>query len=115
VQRRAILVLARDLDPDASVRALAASALEGRVLDLSTWTYDRAAPVAWITVLVGDGTPARPGAPQPARAGRIGVDGGLAVPVIADPDGALLVPGMAIGPSSLVLAPPLPPGDAGQR
>jgi len=108
VQRRPVLLLARDLDPDGGVRALATSALEGRVLDLATWTPHSRALVAWVTV-ASDDPAARAHAALAVRAD------GLGIPVVADPDGVLLVPAMPIGTSSLELAPPSSPGDAGAR
>jgi hypothetical protein len=39
----------------------------------------------------------------PPRAARLVRADGLAVPVVADPDGVLLVPGLPAGPASLLL------------
>lgn len=40
------------------------------------------------------------------RAARVVRPDGLAVPVVADPDGVLLVPGLPSGPATLLLARP---------
>jgi HEAT repeat protein len=90
-QREATLALARDLDPDAEVRALARSALAGRGLDRAGLAGDE---VAWIVL--------DPPAPLAAR---VAGAGGLALPVIADPDGVLVVAALPAGPASVVLAP----------
>jgi hypothetical protein len=111
LQRKPTLELASELDPDPGVRALARSALEGRVLDPAP--RGPAAPanaVAWIVVArQGEAARARPVGARLVRAD------GLAIPVIADPDGVLLVPGLPPGPASLSLAPPSDSGDAGDR
>ena len=118
VQRVAVLTLARDLDPDLSVRALARSALEGRVLDHvtpATAAGDPAAPgigVAWVSIVANDAA-AAPSASS--RAARVVRSDGLAVPVVADPDGVLVVPGLPPGAGSLLLAPPTPVRDAPRR
>ena len=107
-QRRRTLVLARDLDPDPAVRSLARAALEGRELDRPSAPL--ATGVAWITIVPNDGAEGAAG-----RAARVVRSDGLAVPVVADPDGVLLVPGMPPGPSSVLLASAARPGDAGHR
>jgi HEAT repeat protein len=97
VQRESTLVLARDLDPDDSVRALARAALAGRTLDLGVRPSLGLEPrrsVAWIAI---DGDHDAP------RAARIVRADGLALPVVADPDGVLLVPGLVPGAASLQL------------
>lgn len=99
VQRLATLAMARDLDPDEGVRSLARAALEGRTSDLSLRAVLGVEPrrsVAWITI--------RPVAKDaPPRAVRVARSDGLAVPVLADPDGVLLVPGLPPGPASILL------------
>jgi HEAT repeat protein len=107
VQRVATLTLARELDPDDGVRALARAALEGRDEE------PRLAPalgveprrsVAWITLQPSEGRgAARDALPRAARVVR---SDGLAVPVLADPDGVMLVPGLPPGLGSLLLARP---------
>lgn len=103
VQRAATLALARDLDPDDEVRALARSAIEGRNLDpivLAGGGIEATRPIAWIVVKPNDGTPS-----TAARAARLTRSDGLAIPVVADPDGVLLVPGLPPGVASLKIAP----------
>ena len=103
VQRLATLEVARDLDPDDDVRALARAALEGRVLDPGLRPALGAEPrrsVAWVTIQPNDGSPAQD---MPQRAARLVRADGLAVPAVADPDGVLIVPGMPAGPASLLL------------
>ena len=97
-QRVRTLTLARDLDPDPGVRALARSALEGRAMGDPGPV--RAGSAVWITLAPND-----PGAASAAagRAARIVRSDGVAVPVVADPDGVLLVPGLPPGPVSLLL------------
>jgi HEAT repeat protein len=123
VQRRAVLELARDLDPDESVRALATSALAGRRLEPTWGKPGRGAPVAWIEVDASEPPPAVPASGAASRArsmvalavargARVVRADGLAVPVVADPDGVLLVPGMTLGPSGVQLAPSAAPSEA---
>jgi HEAT repeat protein len=103
VQRAATLALARDLDPDDEVRALARSAIEGRNLDpivLAGGGIEATRPVAWIVVKPGDDTPS-----TAARSARLTRSDGLAIPVVADPDGVLLIPGLPPGVASLKIAP----------
>lgn len=98
-QRLKTLALARDLDPDPGVRALARSALEGRVL---TDAPPGPSSVAlWITLAAND--PSAVSAAQ-NRSARVVRADGIAVPVVADPDGVLLVPGVPPGPVSLFLS-----------
>ncbi len=104
VQRVATLVLARDLDPDDEVRSLARAALEGRALDPGLRPALGVEPrrsVAWVSVQANDGHAW--GHDAPPRAARLVRADGIAVPVMADPDGALLVPGLPAGPASLLL------------
>jgi cellulose synthase operon protein C len=98
----ATLTLARDLDPDDGVRALAraasAVALKGP-RPLAPGDALAGPETAWITVnATGEGAPAGPAAARLVRGD------GLAIPVVADADGALLVPGLAPGLASLWLA-----------
>jgi HEAT repeat protein len=127
VQRAATLALARDLDPDDEVRALAAAALAGRVLDPALRPARGVEPrrqVAWVSILPNDGRAGH--LADPLRTARLVRSDGLAVPVVADPDGTLLVPGMLAGAASLALGrgraghdggpskgPPSPPGHDG--
>jgi hypothetical protein len=105
-QRAATLALARDLDPDEGVRALARAALAGRRLEPSAAA---GGAVAWLLVAPSDGR-----APS-ATAARLTRADGLSVPLVADPDGAIVVPGVPFGPAALVLAPATAPGDAPPR
>ncbi|MFT3774558.1 MAG: HEAT repeat domain-containing protein [Minicystis sp.] len=105
-QRIATLELARDLDPDEDVRALARAALDGRDLEPALRPARGIEPrrsVAWIAVR---STEPRAAKDAPPRAARLVRADGLAVPALADPDGVLLVPGLPPGPASLLLARP---------
>ncbi|APR83146.1 Chromosome partition protein smc [Minicystis rosea] len=105
-QREATLVLARDLDPDEDVRALARAALAGRDLEPRIRPARGPEPrrtVAWITVR---STAPRAGKEASLRAARLVRPDGLAVPVLAEPDGVLLVPGLPPGPGSLLIEGP---------
>lgn len=93
-QRIAPLGLARDLDPDAGVRGLAQSALAGQA-------RDRAASLANLVAWVRSEGDLRGG----PLVGRLVRSDGLAVPVVAEADGGLLVPGLAPGLGSLSLEP----------
>lgn len=102
VQREATLQLARDLDPDDDVRALARAAIEGRDLDPQVRPARGVEPrrsVAWITVRSTE----PPAAGAPPHAARVVRSDGVAVPVVADPDGALIVPGLPPGLGALLL------------
>ena len=106
VQRVATLTLARDLDPDAEVRSLARAALDGRALDPGVRPALGPEPrrsVAWVSIQPNDGRSPLEGHQAPARAARVVRADGVAVPAVADPDGALLVPGLPAGPASLLL------------
>ena len=106
VQRRAALTLARDLDPDDSVRGLARAALEGRDLDptlSSTRGVEPRRSVAWVTVRSNDAPRDGSDGSDAPRALRLVRSDGLAVPMLADPDGILLAPGLPAGPMSLDL------------
>ncbi|WP_437671820.1 HEAT repeat domain-containing protein [Sorangium sp. So ce131] len=110
MQRRRVLQLARDLDPDDGVRALARSALSGaEARPLEPPRAALATGVVWIAIVPNDPSAAASAA---SRAARLVRPDGLAVPVVADPDGVLLVPGVPPGVSSVLLAPAAPPGDA---
>ncbi|TKC94673.1 HEAT repeat domain-containing protein [Polyangium fumosum] len=106
--RAATLELARDLDPDDQVRALARAALSGRTLVPALAVS--AGPVAWVS-LVANAPGALPSIQ--GRAARLVRSDGVAVPIVADPDGVVLVPGLPDGPAALTLAPEAIPGDAG--
>ena len=101
VQRAATLALARDLDPDDEVRALARSAIEGRNLDpvvQAAGGLEAARPIAWIVVASNDGKPL-----DATRSARLTRSDGLAIPVVTDPDGVLLIPGLPPGAASIEL------------
>jgi hypothetical protein len=107
-QRKEALLLAQDLDPDEGVRALARSALAGRELDVEPRLDEGRTHVAWITLTPTDGQATR----VRHRAARLTRPDGLAVPVVADPDGVLLVAGLSVGHVALWLAPEREAGDA---
>ncbi len=98
------LTTAAHLDPDATVRWIAARALEGRPAAL------RPAPapeVAWLRLQGPDGiVPA-----GPPFTGALVQSDGLAIPVAFDDDGYALVLGVPPGEARLVLAPRLPRGE----
>jgi HEAT repeat protein len=105
VQRDATLALARDLDPDEDVRALARAALDGRDLEplaQPSSPLDAARTLAWVVVLPNVGKVGEEG----ARAARLVRADGLALPVVSDADGVLVVPGLPPGPSQIQLATP---------
>ncbi|MEP7120420.1 MAG: HEAT repeat domain-containing protein [Byssovorax sp.] len=107
VQRTATLITARDLDPDDEVRALARSAIDGRDLDPAAQagsSIEAARRIAWIVVTPNDGQPL-----SAARSARLTRSDGLAIPVVTDPDGVLLIPGLPPGVGSLQLTPEGPP------
>lgn len=111
VQRGRVLVAARDLDPDEGVRALARAALSGvdaRALDPPRSAL--ATGVVWVAIVPNDRSASMSASSRPARLVR---PDGLAVPVVADPDGVLLVPAVPPGASAVLLAPAAPPGDPG--
>lgn len=98
-QRLATLTIARDLDPDDGARAVARAALAGRALDHAAGF---ALEVAWVE---GAG----------AGAGELGArvvrSDGIALPLVSDPDGVMLVPGLPAGLGTVDLAPlPAEPG-----
>jgi hypothetical protein len=103
VQRAATLTLARDLDPDDEVRALARSAIEGRNLDPAAQSsngIEAARSIAWIVVTSNDGKDS-----ASTRSARLTRSDGLAIPVVTDADGALLIPGLPPGVASLKITP----------
>ena len=96
--RTATLLMARAFDPDSAVRALARSALEGR---RHRWQMSpRGQEVVWLRASkFSEGNPVGPLVGQVVRSD------GLALPVVSDPDGVFLIPGMALsGEVSLLLA-----------
>src|SRR6185503_2276986 len=109
-QRLATLELAAKLDPDEQVRETARLALRGELpLPLGRFGAGCAGSearvggcyAAWITL-----TPSSPAgaAELRERAGRLLDAAGLALPVVADPDGMLVVPGVSAGAASFRLA-----------
>jgi hypothetical protein len=115
-QRIATLELAARLDPDVEVRESARLALRGQLpLPLGRFGAGCAGNdarvgacyAAWITLV-----PSMPAAEPPkedgratvARVGRLLDSAGLALPVVADPDGMLVVPGVSAGAASFRLA-----------
>lgn len=109
VQRQATLALARALDPDEDVRALARAALAGRILDPKGILQGEPSAVAWLLLAPSD---SREAPSSIRRAGRLTRADGVTVPMVADVDGALVVPGVPFGPAALALAPAVAPGDA---
>ncbi|WP_437955848.1 HEAT repeat domain-containing protein [Sorangium sp. So ce119] len=110
VQRTRVLLTARDLDPDEGVRALARAALSGVPGARDAPRPALAAGVVWVAIVPNDRSAAASASSRPARLVR---PDGVAVPVVADPDGVLLVPAVPPGVSSVLLAPAAPPGDSG--
>jgi hypothetical protein len=104
VQRLSTLALARDLDPNEEVRSLARAALDGRDIEPLARVAFGVEPrrsVAWVAVVLNDGKGS-----SAAQAARVVRGDGLAVPVIGDPDGVFMVPGLPAGPVSLLLSEP---------
>ena len=106
-QRLGTLNIARDLDPDDGVRALARAALTGR--SLLPPVTDAAGTVLWVSLVANAPSAV---ATVAGRAARFVRPDGLAVPVVADPDGVLIVPGVPEGRAGLTLAPEPVSGDA---
>lgn len=106
-QRIATLTMARDLDPDDGVRALAKTALDAR--SLLPPVTDPAGTVLWVSLVAN--APGELDAIS-GRAARFVRADGLAVPVVSDPDGVLIIPGMPEGRAGLTLAPEAISGDA---
>jgi cellulose synthase operon protein C len=109
-QRVTTLELAAKLDPDEQVRESARLALRGQLpLPLGRFGAGCAGSearvggcyAAWITL-----TPTSPAgaAELKERSGRLLDAAGLALPVVADPDGMLVVPGVSAGAASFRLA-----------
>lgn len=96
-QRTSVLELARDLDPDAEVRSLAAAGLSGRgVPDAVLRGGVNGDLVAFFSVAGADGSAA-------ARSMRLVLPSGVALPLVTAADGALLMPGVPYGRASLEL------------
>lgn len=106
-QRLATLTVARDLDPDGAVRALARAALSGR--SLSPASSLPSGEAVWVSLVAN--APSSLSAVA-GRAGRLVRGDGVALPVVSDPDGVVLVPGLPEGRSLLTLAPEPIPRDA---
>jgi cellulose synthase operon protein C len=109
-QRMFTLELAAKLDPDEQVRETARLALRGELpLPLGRFGAGCAGNdarvggcyAAWITL--APSSPAGAAAVR-ERAGRLLDATGLALPVVADPDGVLIVPGVSAGGASFRLA-----------
>ncbi len=96
-QREAPLKLARDLDPDAEVRAIAAAGLASEPLPASIAQGGVDPSLAALFAVVGaDGS-------KEARALRLVLPSGMAVPMVTSTDGALFVVGVPYGRGSLEL------------
>jgi cellulose synthase operon protein C len=106
-QRLGTLNIARDLDPDDGARALARAAIAGR--SLLPPVTDAAGTVLWVSLVAN--APAAVTAIA-GRAARFVRPDGLALPVVSDPDGVLIIPGMPDGRAGLTLAPEPVSGDA---
>jgi hypothetical protein len=99
-RREATLRLARDLDPDPGVRALARSALGG--IDQRP-TAEPGDQVLWVALRVGD---EHEQWRVNGRAAQLVRGDGLSLPVVADPDGVIFVAGLpSAGHVALRLAP----------
>lgn len=109
-QRTRVLRMARDLDPDRDVRALARSALRGKRLDQLGRREGRAW-VSWVDLVTNRGE----GAAVAHRAARVVRADMLSLPVVAAADGVMLVVGVSPGRGSLSLAPAVGSGDAPPR
>ena len=90
-QRLETLETASALDPDDGVRALARAAMAGRKVAPPAAIAQAA---AWVTIEDNDAAAAGKDAPPP-RSGRVVRADGIAVPFVADPDGALILPGLS--------------------
>lgn len=97
--RRITLRLAAELDGDERVRSAARLALRGARLS----ALPRGRSTLWLSLVDGG---AKAGAPPAAR---IGTSSGAALPVVADPDGSIVMTGLPEGPLTLRLA-----ADAGE-
>jgi len=115
LRREATFRLARELDPDPAVRAMAAAALAGR--KLQSGGPPRGKQVAWVALRANRASEKQSVGSRPAQLVRAD---GLSLPVVSDPDGVLLVPGLSdVGHVALRLAPESdsdnPSAHAGQR
>ncbi|MCC6900953.1 MAG: HEAT repeat domain-containing protein [Polyangiaceae bacterium] len=88
------LKLAADLDGDERVQSAARLAVAGARLS----ALPRGRATLWLTLTESGGSAKHP--PQ----ARVGTPSGVALPVVADPDGQVLVTGLPEGPLSLRLA-----------
>jgi len=100
IQRKRVLETARDLDPDADVRAIAARGLS-RQRGPRPVGLDPSLGAAF-GVVAAD-------ASVRARAFRLVLPSGLAIPIVSARDGGLLVPGVPFGKATLELAAPEAP------
>jgi hypothetical protein len=101
--RRRTLELARDLDPDASVRKRAATALSGGAMR----EFSLGRRSAWVELT---NTP-KSARPDLVRSAMLDVEL-LSLPVVSDPDGAIVLTSLPEGGFRLRLAPGSSPGDA---
>lgn len=92
--RQRALRLASDLDPDRDTRQAARRALSGRKLAPLTTGHES----VWLVLTRSGG-----GEPGPVAA-RVVTASGVALPVVADSDGLLVVSGLGAGPTELSLA-----------
>lgn len=92
--RQATLRLAAELDGDERARSAARLALRGTRLS----ALPRGRSTLWLSLVDGG---AKSGAPPEAR---IGTSSGASLPVVADPDGAIVMTGLPEGPLTLRLA-----------
>jgi HEAT repeat protein len=97
--REKTLRLARDLDASAAVRQAAALALAQVVPS----DDPRGPESLWLELAAKQGLPAEPSG-SALRGALVIVQGGLALPAFADPDGVLLLPALPSGPFELRLA-----------
>ena len=106
-ERRRILELALDLDPDAETRALARSALAGA--DLRPDPVPAGSAVLWLSLVPSSAADQDRAAERAARLVR---PDGLALPVVSAPDGTLIVAGLGRAGEPVVrLAPAVVPGE----
>lgn len=99
-QRKATLAIARDLDADSEVRSLAKAALLGRSLLPSLASPSPEA--IWVSLVAS--APSALSSVK-SRSARLVRPDGLALPIVTDPDGVVLVPSLPAGRSFLTLAP----------
>ncbi len=103
--RKRFLTLAADLDADGRVREAARTALTGARLT----ALPSGSGTFWLMLVQSDGKGAS------GQAATLGVLAGVALPVVADPDGAVTVTGLPPGPVSLRLAPAADESNARDR